>query len=149
MAKDSGHRNTVLLIGAAVIGLVALSNTGNKPTSPKPSPNATESKASSIDRNATSFLHMAGATYYSLSVDKLPNGHARILSRRNGPSGISYALREYDCPAGRFRYLGEGGTSEEAMAAGREGKYSELVDGSSSYHAGLEACHKIGVKLGG
>lgn len=57
----------------------------------------------------------AGAEYWIMSKDKLPTGNIQLLTRRSGPSGVSFARREIDCRAGTVRYLGEGDTLDDAQ----------------------------------
>ena len=78
--------------------------------------------------------------YQALDVTRKPNGRVEILTRRDGPSGTSFALREVDCRTSRFRYLGEGDTREEAMEATNQDKLGPLTEGSISWHIARFAC---------
>jgi hypothetical protein len=54
------------------------------------------------------------ARYEAVSVDKRRDGLVEIITRRQGPSGTSFARREVDCRQRLFRYIGEGDTLEQA-----------------------------------
>lgn len=85
-----------------------------------------------------------GATYRLLEWRKLPNGHREALTRRDGPSGTSFARREIDCQAMQFRYLGEGDTIEEARLDRPEppGPMGDLTEGSISTYVSEFVCRK-------
>lgn len=81
------------------------------------------------------------ATYTAVEVRKA--GAKRIIvTERAGPSGSSFAIREVDCVARTFRYLGEGDTLAEARQNKKSGPMAPLVHGSISYYVALEACEK-------
>ena len=82
----------------------------------------------------------ANARYQALNVTRKLNGHVEILTRRDGPSGRSFALREVDCRSDRFRYLGEGDTREEALQRHAHDQLSPLLEGSISWHVARFAC---------
>lgn len=83
------------------------------------------------------------ARYTALQVTPKPGGTVEILSRRVGPSGTSFALREVDCRNDRFRYLGEGDTREEALQRkDSPGPMADLFDGSISWHVSHFACRR-------
>lgn len=84
------------------------------------------------------------ARYTALQVTPKPGGMVEILSRRVGPSGTSFALREVDCRNDRFRYLGEGDTREEALQRkDSPGPMADLFDGSISWHVSHFACRRV------
>lgn len=73
----------------------------------------------------------------------MANGNLEVVTRRDGPSGTSFARREIDCNAMTFRYLGEGDTREELTKEGYNvGKMSELTEGSISTEVSNYACRK-------
>lgn len=86
------------------------------------------------------------ARYFVIETGRLAGGNVTITSRREGPSGTTYARRECDCRSGRFRYLGEGQT----LADARRSKVppETMADlfttgdglGSISYHVCQYAC---------
>lgn len=80
------------------------------------------------------------AAYEALEIRRLPNGNREILTRRVGPLGTSYALREVDCRRNQFRYLGEGDTAEQARRRSSSNVMGALVDGSISWHVSRFAC---------
>lgn len=63
-----------------------------------------------------------------------------ITTKRVGPSGTSYARREFDCGARRVRYLGEGDTKAEADRPNEEPNLSSIVDGSIADYVRGAAC---------
>ena len=65
-----------------------------------------------------------------------------MISERIGPSGTSYAIREVNCEANTFRYMGEGDTLEEATNnVDDSATMSPLVDGSISDYIVKAACN--------
>lgn len=56
--------------------------------------------------------------------------HPTLTSRRVGPSGTSYSIREFDCTNRTWKYLGTGDTLDEAQSGKGAGWASNLVDGS-------------------
>lgn len=54
------------------------------------------------------------AQYFVIETGRTAGGNVTITSRREGPSGTSFARRECECRTGRFRYLGEGQTLTDA-----------------------------------
>jgi hypothetical protein len=118
----------------------ALKDTGmtmNEPSRPATQP-ATEGEPISVPSDP-------GAAYRLLRWSRLPNGHLEALSRRDGPSGTSFARREIDCGAMKFRYLGEGDTLEQALAdSPNPGDMSELTPESISTYVSEFVCRKAG-----
>lgn len=82
------------------------------------------------------------ATYHLLNLSRLPSGNLQVLTRRTGSSGTSYAVREVDCRAMRFRYLGEGQTQESALIPRNPGPMSALTEGSISTEVSNFACRQ-------
>jgi hypothetical protein len=87
-----------------------------------------------------------GASYRILKIKKRGNGNLEVLSRRDGPSGTSFARREINCKAYTYRYLGEGDTRADAEKNGSSpSSMSELTGTSASADVANAACRK-GVK---
>jgi hypothetical protein len=84
------------------------------------------------------------ASYVALDIKPKPRGMVEVLTRRDGPSGVSFSLREIDCGRRTFRYIGEGDTRDEvarASARSRPGNtMGPLTDGSISTHVANFAC---------
>lgn len=82
-----------------------------------------------------------GVTYHLLESSKMPNGNLEIVTRRDGPSGTSFARREVDCDAMTFRYLGEGDSLAEAQRDSPNiGEMSEAMSTSISGEVSRFAC---------
>ena len=83
------------------------------------------------------------ASYQLLDVSKMPNGNVEALTKRNGPSGTSFARREISCNTMQFRYLGEGDSKEEALVERPNvGKLSDILPPSISATITLYVCSK-------
>jgi len=83
------------------------------------------------------------ARYEAVSVDKRRDGLVEIITRRQGPSGTSFARREVDCRRRLFRYIGEGDTLEQAKRpAPNPGQMAALMEGSISWHVVQFACRR-------
>jgi len=81
------------------------------------------------------------AKYQLIAVSKNMDGVLVATTRRTGPSGSSYSVREIDCARQLFKYVGDGDTLEEAKTPLRNpGKMATLVEGSSSHAAVQIAC---------
>jgi hypothetical protein len=83
------------------------------------------------------------ATYTDEGSGTLPNGNIWITTRRDGPSGVSFARREIDCKAGEFRYTQEGDTLE-GMSDDAPSDMAPLTEGSISTLVSDYACRKHG-----
>ena len=84
------------------------------------------------------------AEYTVVGLKNVGGGTAEITTRRDGPSGTSYAKRLVDCGRMRFKYLGEGDTLEELNRSKPSPNMGPLVTGSISYHLSTYACRAIG-----
>jgi hypothetical protein len=82
------------------------------------------------------------ATYQLLEWRRMPNGHREAMTRRDGPSGITFARREIDCEGMRFRYLGEGDTVEEARLHSASPEMGDLTPESISTYVSRFVCAK-------
>lgn len=81
------------------------------------------------------------ARYRILSVNRLPSSRLEVLSRRDGPSGASFARREIDCNAMTYRYLGEGESRAEAERdSPNPGPMTGLTGTSASSDVAVAAC---------
>ena len=104
-------------------------------------PTKPTSKVSTAKQEKISVPSDAKATYEVVFTKKVENG-IEILTKRSGTSGISYALRFYNCK-GKFKYLGEGDTQAEAESKNSsDSKLSDLTNGSISTYVGEYACKK-------
>ena len=84
-----------------------------------------------------------GASYRILRINAIEGGNLEVLSRRDGPSGTSFARREIDCRSYTYRYLGEGDTQEEAeIDTSNIGTMSALTGTSASSDAANAACKR-------
>ena len=82
-----------------------------------------------------------GASYRILKISKRPNGNLEVVSRRDGPSGTSFARREINCGRNTYRYLGEGDTRDEASEdSPNRGSMSALTGTSASSDVANAAC---------
>lgn len=85
------------------------------------------------------------ARYWMVEGQRVTATILQIITRRDGPSGRSFAFRQIDCDKREFRYLGEGDTLEEAkvgknfVATGME----SLVPQSISTYIADFACANI------
>ncbi|HBZ8435012.1 TPA: hypothetical protein MM384_000251 [Klebsiella aerogenes] len=74
-------------------------------------------------------------------IDKTTNGTmATITTMREGPSGVSYSQRLYDCAAWTVKYLGDGDTLEQMKASKPDESMSSIADNSIAYYIGQWAC---------
>lgn len=80
------------------------------------------------------------ARYDAIWMTRKPNGLIEVLTRREGPSGVRFALREVDCRGNRFRYLGEGDTREQAEQRRNRDQLTPLTEGSISTEVSQFAC---------
>ena len=80
------------------------------------------------------------ASYTAVEVKNAGRGMIEIITKRNGPSGTSYARRLVDCVGSKFKYLGEGDTLEEARRNRPSPGMGSLVQGSISYYVSAYAC---------
>jgi hypothetical protein len=85
------------------------------------------------------------ARYFLLSVKPMPQDRYEALTRRQGTSGIFYARREIDCHgAPRFRFIGMGGTREEAQRDDpNPAEMAEPGEGSTDLGVVQYVCRKV------
>lgn len=81
----------------------------------------------------------ASAQYFVIARGGTPE-RPTITTKRIGSSGTSFSLREYDCRAQTFRYLGEGETLEEMNSSTPDPNMGPIVSASISDYVGRAAC---------
>lgn len=79
------------------------------------------------------------AKYFVTAIDKRPDGLVEISTRREGPSGTSFAIRLVQCGPLRFAYIAEG-DSEKDLVRDPSPELTELVSGSISHVVSKHAC---------
>ena len=83
------------------------------------------------------------ARYFLLGVVPGKRGNIIATTRREGPSGITFARREINCSAQTYRYLGEGDNVKQTYRPNYSvGEMSDLDDGSISDVVVKFACSK-------
>lgn len=81
------------------------------------------------------------ASYQLVELAPSPTGTAIVITRRDGPSGISYSRRECACRRAAFRYLGDGASLAVAKSDARPVEpFAALVPGSISSEVCQFAC---------
>ncbi|HCA5737346.1 TPA: hypothetical protein MXQ19_002137 [Citrobacter freundii] len=63
-----------------------------------------------------------------------------ITTKREGPSGVSYSKRLYDCKASTVKYLGSGDTIEQMNGSAPDPNMAPIIDRSIAYYVGQKAC---------
>lgn len=119
---------------------VAQSPAGDQVTRPKntTSPKKKVEKAEPQDERI--FVPTDSGAQYFLIERAGTQNRPILTTKRVGPSGTSYARREFDCNANTFRYLGDGDTLEEMKASRPDKTMSPLVRESISEYIGRLAC---------
>lgn len=103
---------------------------------------ATTASAEVVKSTSVSVPSDSGASY-KIVVQDVGYGKSAliVISQRIGSSGTSFAIREVNCDAGTFRYMGEGDTLDQAMnSVDDTAQMSPLVDGSISDYIVRAAC---------
>jgi len=72
------------------------------------------------------------ATYELMKVGKGEKGNIIAITKRTGPSGVSFAKREFNCRDGTMRYLNEGDTLEEVSAKNPKYHVGKMAPASGS-----------------
>jgi hypothetical protein len=83
------------------------------------------------------------ATYVALDITHKPAGVVEVITERgsdSGDKGHFFTIRDCDCPASKYRILGQGKTMEEARRRYPSDGSTELVEGSVSYDICKYAC---------
>jgi hypothetical protein len=83
-----------------------------------------------------------GAKYQILGLKRISGSIVEVTSQREGPSGTSFARREVDCVANKFRYTGDADSMEEMSTQNLGGPMGGLVSGSISDVISKFACRK-------
>ena len=83
------------------------------------------------------------ASYTDQGSGVLENGNLWLVTRREGPSGVSFSKREIDCASGTFRYMQEG-DALESMSDTNDDEMGALTEGSISTLVSDYACKKHG-----
>lgn len=65
---------------------------------------------------------------------------ATITTKREGPSGMSYSKRLYDCKASTVKYLGSGDTIKQMNNSAADPNMAPIIDRSIAYYVGQKAC---------
>jgi len=79
------------------------------------------------------------ANFYVL--EKGGQGNERtIVTKREGPSGVSYSKRLYNCAEHTVKYLGTGDSLAAMTASAADPAMAPIVEGSIAYYVGLQAC---------
>lgn len=123
MAQDTGHRNTVFLVGAAVLGLVVLSNAGSKTAGRQPDAEKPPSTPKKVTNEPPDYLMLTraerevkatlkdpdSAVFSDLRVRRSPLVVCGYVNSRNGFGGMT----------GRQRFISGSVTAiEEQMEDG-------------------------------
>jgi hypothetical protein len=66
----------------------------------------------------------------------------KIITRREGPSGITYTTRIYNCQTGKFKGMGSAETPERMRSSKVETRWADRVPGSIADVVGDRACAK-------
>jgi hypothetical protein len=80
------------------------------------------------------------AAYELVSRSTLPNGRLSVVTKRSGPSGVSYSRREIDCRAMTFRYTGDGDSLAALDRPYAKGTMGPLTPQSISTYVAQAAC---------
>lgn len=83
------------------------------------------------------------STYAALSIVHKPAGVVEVITERSsvsGEIGHFFTIRDCDCPASKYRILGQGKTMDEARRRYPSDGLTELVEGSVSYDICKYAC---------
>lgn len=80
------------------------------------------------------------ANYTIIEKDK--NGSmATIVTKREGPAGITYSKRLYDCSAWKVKYLGSGETLEQMRSSQEDPGMSRIGEETIADYVGRRACN--------
>ncbi|RMP59131.1 hypothetical protein ALQ18_02160 [Pseudomonas marginalis pv. marginalis] len=91
------------------------------------------------DEQALSVPSDSKAHYSVLQKDASGNQRT-ITTKREGPSGVSYSKRLYNCSQSTVKYLGSGDTIKQMKASKPDALMATIVPGSIAYYVGAEAC---------
>lgn len=129
------------LLFAGLFGVVACgSNPQSEPDQPSPETDTAQAAPTSAGEPVP-VPSDPKASYQLIHWSPMDNGHREAVTRRDGPSGVSYSRREIDCKAMKFRYLGEGDTLEQALQDSPNlGAMGRLIQGSISTEVSQFVC---------
>ncbi len=89
------------------------------------------------------------ATYYGLELTG-DYPMRTIVTKRVGPSGITFSKRLYDCKAWKVKYLGTGDSLEAMKNSAPDPKMAPIVSQSIADFVGQIACRwKVAPSFGG
>jgi hypothetical protein len=81
---------------------------------------------------------------YFMHGNVIEKGIRTVLTERQGPSGTSFSIRNFDCKAGTFRYFAEGNTPAELAENVKKGplekSMSVVTFGSATFYVMSAAC---------
>jgi hypothetical protein len=80
------------------------------------------------------------ARYAIIDVKSVDVEHIEVISRRDGPSGTSFAKRLVNCKEATFKYLAEGDTMVDLASSKPDETMAELTEGSISAYISMYAC---------
>lgn len=95
-----------------------------------------------VAKDSSVFVPSDSRATYTFIEKRKAGSKRTIVTKRVGPSGTSFSIREVDCLTQAFRYLGEGDTLAEARRNKKSDEMAPLVHGSISYYIALEACER-------
>lgn len=87
------------------------------------------------------------AKYTLLEAKERSDGLVEILTRRVGPSGISYSKRLTNCGDATFKYIAEGNTLDTMKPKTNANPMGPLTFGSISMYVSAYACEKVAQPL--
>jgi hypothetical protein len=131
----------VLPEGALQSGYVDPTGKGGETSQPTPAPSAAPLPAG-VGCTAFRVASDPKARYCwsNITADQL-TGKLTVTTRRLGPSGESWAVREVDCTSLTFRYIGEGDTLAAAKRRNTAGaRMASITPGSISAETVIAAC---------
>jgi hypothetical protein len=124
--------------GAVPVGESVIAEPYDKYTATPPQPTAAAKRGPTVP-----VWSDPKATYTDEGSGELANGNLWIITRRDGPSGVSFSKREIDCAAETFRYMAEG-DALNSMSASNDATLGQLTEGSISTLVSDYACRKHG-----
>jgi hypothetical protein len=83
------------------------------------------------------------ARYWAVEGKRTSPTMVEILTRREGPSGTSYSLRQIDRAQRQFRYLDDGDTLAAAKNGTASPRMGSLMSGSISTEVADYACTNV------
>jgi hypothetical protein len=130
--------------GFAISVFALLSACGQPEVSSEVSPSEPASTVPTA-QNDKSIVYASdpNARFEILSNKSLSNRNIEVVTKRIGPSGISFSRREISCADYTYRYLGDGDSLEDAMKNSPSvGEMSALTGTSASSDVANEVCKR-------